>query len=243
MPTLLKNLKTMEQEMPRLQNQYYGGNFEQLCKNIYEVFDKHIYSAVRDFFDQIYNIDTADAVGLELWGKLLDFPRVIRGVNQETGEVTIYNLDDNQYRIILKVLAINMKTNMTIPEINASMMDLFKSIDGVEKKTSIADNRDMTALAYFFEWNIPSWLKTAFENYELLPHPMGVGVKVASAIVRPIGFKGQESVATDFYQAYWSPKDEERTSKVIGMEGQSYDSTTNWNNGIYPKGDNPKDIK
>ena len=170
----------------KLQSQYQGTNIDTLLTALDGVFQKYTGQAINDFFNNIYNLDTANNVGLEFWGKILNFPRTIKGLNDNDNFIT---LQDDEYRVILKLLALQTKTNLTIPEINAELAGLFSLYSA---KSYIIDNQDMSAVNYIFVAKLPVWLKAAFRHYNLLPSPMGVGSNFREVLTAFIGFEGQE---------------------------------------------------
>lgn len=197
-----------------LQSQYVETNIETLLNGLNDIFIKYTGKPVEDFFYNIYDLSTAAGIGLDLWGVILNFPRVIKFSSEENPEVSTKTLTDDEYRLILKLLALQTKTNMTISEINKHLMDLFSLYN---TRAYCQDRQDMTYVNYVFEWKIPDWLKSAFNNYELLPHPQGVGVKYEEALAAIIGFEGQN--LTNFYRAIFN-KEESLEYSIMGFEGQ-----------------------
>lgn len=168
----------------KIQSQYKGTNIQTLFTGLDKAFKKYTAQPVAGFLNNIYDLDTAYGIGLDLWGAVLNFPRVIRGLD----EITYYTLSDNEYRIVLKMLALQTKTRLTIPEINAHLKILF----GDCGDAYVIDRQDMTYVNYVFKWKIPGWLRAAFTNYKILPAPMGVGTDFTDYASEPfIGFAGQ----------------------------------------------------
>lgn len=181
-------------------DQYIGTNIQKLTEELSCLRDKYTSSAVDEFRKRVYELDTSDSAGLDAWGKVLSFPRCI--FIPETGESR--PLDDEEYRLILKLLAIQTKTRTTIFEINRYLKIIFEPF-GAESYCQ--DSKDMTFVTYVFEFLIPDWLKYIFSKYDILPHPMGVGVRVVESLYGFIGFEGQELY--NFYRPIFYFENEE----------------------------------
>lgn len=91
---------------------------------------------------------------------------------------------------------------MTVPGINKTLKELFSFYD-VQAYT--VDNQDMTYVNYVFLWEMPEYLKQAFNNYDLLPHPLAVGTRYREAFYQIFGFKGQE-LSDNFYRTIFHRK-------------------------------------
>lgn len=194
----------------KIQSQYKDTNIQTLLTGLDRVFKKYTARPLADFLTDIYDLNTAAGMGLDLWGAVLDFPRVIRGLEENT----FFTLTDDQYRVILKLLALQTRTRLTIPEINGELAGLFGSFGSA---SYAVDKQDMTYINYVFVWKIPDWLRAAFANYRLLPSPMGVGTGFEEALYTHIGFEGQN--LTSFYRAIFSTVPQ-LDSLIIGFEGQ-----------------------
>lgn len=168
--------------------QYKGTNVETLSLNIAKLFNDLVIGAVDSFEASIYNINTANSNGLDIWGKLLNFPRYITNPDSQNDYI---ELSDEQYRVILRIIAFQTASEPTIQNINRNMIQLFSGIIGV--RAYVVDNRDMAFITYIFSNKIPVWLKSIFEIYDILPRPMGVGVNITENIVNILGFEGQNT--------------------------------------------------
>lgn len=188
--------------MNNIQNQYQGTNIETLLNGLADLYNKLITQPVQEFYNNIYNLETAAGIGLDIWGEKLNFPRTIKFIDADTGVETSKTLDDNEYRLILKVLSLKFYTKMTVPGINKTLKELFSFYD-VQAYT--VDNQDMTYVNYVFLWEMPEYLKQAFNNYDLLPHPLAVGTRYREAFYQIFGFKGQE-LSDNFYRTIFHRK-------------------------------------
>jgi hypothetical protein len=73
-----------------------------------------------NFFNDIWNINTAIGYGLDVWGRIVNVVRtfVVPGIGP-------YTLDDDSYRLLILAKAATNITNCAIPAINRIMMMLF----------------------------------------------------------------------------------------------------------------------
>ena len=175
--------------MNKIQDQYKNTNIETLINGLTELYDKLITQPLKEFYDNIYNLDTAKNIGLDLWGERLNFPRTIKYIDDITEKESAVTLQDDEYRLILQIVTLKLYTKMSVPGINKTLKELF-SYYNAEAYT--IDNQDMTFVNYIFVWEIPEYLKQAFDNYDLLPHPLAVGTKYREAYYQILGFKGQK---------------------------------------------------
>lgn len=175
--------------MNKIQDQYKNTNIETLINGLTELYDKLITQPLKEFYDNIYNLDTAKNIGLDLWGERLNFPRTIKYIDETTDKESAVILQDEEYRLILQIVTLKLYSRMTVPGINKTLKELF-SYYNAEAYT--IDNQDMTFVNYIFVWEIPEYLKQAFDNYDLLPHPLAVGTKYREAYYQILGFKGQK---------------------------------------------------
>ena len=175
--------------MNKIQDQYKNTNIETLINGLTELYDKLITQPLKEFYDNIYNLDTAKNIGLDLWGERLNFPRTIKYIDETTDKESAVILQDEEYRLILQIITLKFYTRMSVPGINKTLKELF-SYYNAEAYT--IDNQDMTFVNYIFVWEIPEYLKQAFDNYDLLPHPLAVGTKYREAYYQILGFKGQK---------------------------------------------------
>lgn len=168
--------------------QYRDTTVERLALNITKLFEDLVIGAVNSFEESIYNINTAAGIGLDIWGKLLSFPRFITDPDNTSKYI---ELSDEQYRVILRIVAFQTASEPTIQNINRNMRQLFSGTLGAD--AYVVDNRDMAFITYVFSDKIPPWLKSVFEIYDILPRPMGVGINITENIVNILGFEGQDT--------------------------------------------------
>lgn len=188
-----------------IQNQYNNTNVQTIYDGVGGLYKKFITDTVSEFNKVWYNLDTAAGVALDMWGKFIGFPRSIG-----TAEKGYYlTLTDEQYKLFLRLKVLQFRSNATISEINFYMSMLFKPFGGT---AYVEDNRKMKFITYIFGFEIPDWLRFAFANYDLLPHPGGVGTAVRDPSDKPtiFGFAGQGDTVDNFNRApftseIWTP--------------------------------------
>lgn len=142
------------------------------------------------FYDKVWNIDTAEGFGLDIWGRIVGVGRALfvddedyLGFSTSTGSKPFgsgiwnsggsfapnYNMSDEAYRrVIMAKAALNI-TDGSIPAINSVLMSLFPEYGNVY----VRDNADMTLTFVFGA--IPSKLDYAIVTQSgVLPKPAGV---------------------------------------------------------------------
>jgi hypothetical protein len=162
----------------------------------------------RDFwanwYDDVFNLDTATDFGLAVWARILDVPLAVEvpatkdkdafgfGVNHQnfgngnfaratSGEIP---LTVEQRRLVLKLRYFQLVSRSAVPEINEWLSVLF----GAQGNVFVVDSLDMTYATYFFSFAPDSKLRFILENYDLLPRPAGVGVRWQIQIKPSFGF-------------------------------------------------------
>lgn len=201
--------------MYNVQDQYKNTNIETLLKGLADLYDKLITKPINEFYKNIYNLDTAKGIGLDLWGERFNFPRTIKYVDEETGLENSVVLQDDEYRLILQVLSLKLYTQMSVPGINKTLKELFSYYS---TRAYTTDEQNMTYVNYIFLWEIPDYLKQVFNNYDLLPHPLAVGTRYREAFYKIFGFKGQ-NLSDNFYKAIFQ-KIPLKDRKVFGFKNQ-----------------------
>ena len=190
--------------MNKIQDQYKNTNIETLINGLTELYDKLITQPLKEFYDNIYNLDTAKNIGLDLWGERLNFPRTIKYIDEITGKESAVTLQDDEYRLILQIVTLKLYSRMTVPGINKTLKELFAFYNA---RAYTVDNQDMTYVNFVFLWEIPDYLKQAFNNYDLLPHPMAVGTRYREAFAQIFGFKGQ-NLSNNFYSTIFHTRED-----------------------------------
>lgn len=145
------------------------------------------------WYRDVFNVDTANAFGLSIWGRILN---VRLGVEVEPQDKVAFgfggfnknfnapsnfgvtssgnqSLTIEQQRLVIKLRYFQLTSRGTVPEINRFMNQLFSSQGGV----FVIDPHDMSFAIYQFNFSPDSQLRFILDEFDLLPRPAGVGVK------------------------------------------------------------------
>ena len=117
----------------------------QLIENIYEYLDQTM--NFDEFFDHIWNVDTADGVGLDIWGRIVGVVRTLKVsagnwfgfAEAQPGSWTFgqgsffsgepetdnFELTDSAFRTLIFAKALANITSGSIPAINQILLNLF----------------------------------------------------------------------------------------------------------------------
>lgn len=151
------------------------------------------------FYDLIWNVDTAQGVGLDIWGRIVGVGRVLQvasGVyfgfaeaddNVETpfnqapfysGSPTTGNfaLTDDAYRVLIFAKALSNISDGSIPSINQVMMNLFPG----RGNCYVTDGQNMS-MTYHFTFSLTPVEAAIVSQSGILPKPVGVSATVVQA--------------------------------------------------------------
>ena len=201
----------------------YGNSptIQQLVANLKLYFDSE--SAVNEFYDKIWNIETANTFGLDIWGNIVGIGRYITAEStskffgfQTTNDsfapfdqapfydgkraTTTYRLGDEAYRKLIMVKAMANIVRPNAPTINRMLQYLF---DG--KRCYVLDIGGM-AMRYVFAFYLQPYEKTIVYS-DVLPRPAGVRVEIVE-IPQPniFGFSEAGSESAPFNQGtFYNP--------------------------------------
>ena len=155
-----------------------------------------------DWFNNVFNLNTANQFGLSVWAIILDQPIVINQVPDALTRPTFgfkYYSDSNNFQnfthgnfsaasgaslylsnaqkaMILKLRYWQLIGNYTIPFLNLMCQTVFGSLG----KAYVIDNLNMT-FTYVFTFQIPSDLNLLFTELDILPRPVGVKALIQQA--------------------------------------------------------------
>lgn len=147
---------------------------------------KYVTNFIKDFFWNIFNIDTANEFGLTIWGKMLGLDRNVVFIGGQS-----HYLTTEQYRFLLKgqILKFNMR-NVSVPEINKYLRVIFNLEDN--SQAFVRDNFDMS-ITYVITKDmgiLQEEITQLLNYYDFLPRPAGVGVNVVLSYDGYFGFEG-----------------------------------------------------
>lgn len=141
------------------------------------------------FYNSIFNIDTAEGVGLDIWGRIIGIGRTLEvkrvddyfgfsgsgesGFNNRefyyNGVTNVYNMTDSTYRqYLLLTKAFANISDATAPSLNYILSRLFKG------KTAYVLPAGIMHIRFVFEFNL-SELERSIFNLGLLTRGAGVG--------------------------------------------------------------------
>lgn len=164
----------------------------EMVANLIPYFDPSVRLA--DFFNLVWNIDTAQGWGLDVWGRILGVSRILHvpigdflGFEQQAeaqtfghgpfygGGATTANfpLSDALYRRLLLAKALANITDGSIPSINQILINLFPGYGNCY----VIDNLDMT-MVYRFTGTLSDTDSTIAVQSGVLPKPAGVSATV-----------------------------------------------------------------
>lgn len=170
------------------------------------------------FVDFVWNVDTAQGFGLDVWGKIVGVSRLLQipgadpivgfdnastpkdwfpmsvGRFAREGEATIaYVLPDDGYRVLILTKALANISATTAPALNQLLRNLFPG----RGRCYVRDLGNM-AMQFVFNFALTVVETAILTQSGALPHPAGVLYSVI--IVRPalFGFRGQGSSVRPF---------------------------------------------
>lgn len=149
-----------------------------------------------DFFDLMWNIDTAQGYGLDCWGRIVGVQRVLNvpnsteyfGFNEAmpgsfpfnqapfyTGAplTTNFALSDTAFRTLIFAKALANISSCAIPAINQLLLNLFPN----RGNCYVVDNEDMS-MVYKFEFPLTAVELAIVGQSGALPKPAGVSATV-----------------------------------------------------------------
>ena len=156
------------------------------------------------FYKEIFDLDTARGIGLDIWGEIVDIPRFIiinpgdffgfhgsllHSFNQEpffnTGATEFYRLEDEPYRRLIYYKAMANIADSTIPTLNRLLQFLYNDSGVYVLETGVMTIRVV------FEQLINPYENAIFNNYALLAKGAGVGWELYQVPVsHTFGFAG-----------------------------------------------------
>jgi hypothetical protein len=148
------------------------------------------------FYDMIWNLDTAQGVGLDIWGRIVGVGRVLNvqtgkflGFEEATsvsgdpfnqsplysGQPTTTNeaLTDTAFRLLILAKAAANICDGSIPAINAILLTLFPA----RGNCYVTDGNDMT-MTYTFHFPLTLSEVAIVQGSGVLPRPAGVSATV-----------------------------------------------------------------
>lgn len=170
----------------------------QLVENMNEYIDRR--TDFQAFYDFVWNVDTAQGFGLDVWGRIVDVGRTIQvagainnfGFNDGltdyfpfgqapfytgTPATNSYKLTDAAYRVLILTKALSNISATTAPAINQILQNLFKG----RGRAYISDLGGMQ-MRYTFEFYLFPYELAIINQSGVFPHPAGVSVSMIQVV-------------------------------------------------------------
>jgi hypothetical protein len=151
---------------------------------------------INNFLTHIWQVDTAQGFGLDIWGRIVGVSRTI-----PTNPVTV--LTDDQFRelILLKALSnISLATSLSI---NTLLMDWMSG----RGRAYVNDLGNME-IRYMFEFLLEPFEIDIITQSGIFLRPAGVGGWMVTMTLPVFGFSGMTDGAAPFNQAPFMPAGE-----------------------------------
>lgn len=156
------------------------------------------------FYSQVWNIETAQGWGLDVWGRIVGVGRILALANEKYlgfeeatslsadpfGQSPFYSgqqltnnfiLADDGFRVLLKAKAAANIWDGSIAGLNQILLILFPG----RGNAYVIDNRDMT-MTFFFDFELTAVELAIVSQSGVLPTPAGVGSTIASSFLNRI---------------------------------------------------------
>ncbi|MDR0675638.1 MAG: DUF2612 domain-containing protein [Elusimicrobiota bacterium] len=132
-------------------------------------YDINVKKFLQDWFDNVFNLQTASSFGLSVWGKILDIERP----TYQDSEGNIINYNDNQYRLLLKSVVIIYNMPKTLESINDYLDFMFSHLG--DNYVIDLNNMEIKYVLSFFP---TSEELVVLYNPKFLPKPAGVKLEL-----------------------------------------------------------------
>lgn len=148
------------------------------------------------FYYNIWNIQSANGIGLDIWGRIVGVPRTIQlsstqlyfgfhegnpsfyPFNNEpfyNGPLhgTLFTLLDDAYRVLILTKALANISNFTAPSINKLLAFMFAG-----RGSCYVLELSRMQIEYVFNFPLQAWEESVLLQSILMPRPAGVGVTI-----------------------------------------------------------------
>lgn len=153
-----------------------------------------------NFYNMVWNVETAQGFGLDMWGVIVDVPRTIQLIPPNTyfgykealpgsypfnnqpfysgpQQGSQYTLSDPAYRILIMTKALANISSFTAPSVNNLLRYLFAG-----RGSCYVLEISPMQIEYVFNFALEPWEASILQQPQLMPRPAGVGVTI---IVNP----------------------------------------------------------
>lgn len=151
---------------------------------------------IDNFYNTIWNVDTAEGFGLDIWGRIVGLPT---GRYIYTNPVTV--LTDTQFRQLIMLKALSNISRTTAPAIN-QLLNNWMAGRGV---CYVSDQLNMQ-MRYTFEFLLQPFELQIIAQAGIFLRPAGVGVTALEIVLPAFGFSEAGTMsAAPFGQAPFAP--------------------------------------
>lgn len=179
----------------------------------------------KNFYNAIWNIDTATGFGLDIWGRIVNVPRTVTisgstnyfGFSEQgtgaqpfdqgpfydgTQSTQTYTLGDDAYRLFILTKALANISSCTPQSINAQLNSLFAN----RGRCYVIDSGGM-AMQLTFEFALLPYELSMLNQAGIIAKPAGVAVTIVQIVASmTFGFSEQGSTAQPFNQGvFYNP--------------------------------------
>lgn len=151
---------------------------------------------IDNFYDVVWNVDTAQGFGLDIWGRIVGLPT---GRNIFTNPVTV--LDDDLFRQLIFLKALSNISITSSPTFNQLLQNLFAG----RGKAYVSDQGSMQ-MRYTFEFLLEPFEIEIMSQPDIFLRPAGVQVGILMITLPVFGFSEAGTItAAPFGQAPFVP--------------------------------------
>lgn len=152
---------------------------------------------IDDFYSNIWNVDTAQGLGLDIWGRIVVIGRNIEVTESDyfgfstpptrswlpfnqgvfyNGEksTSVFRLADSAYRALILAKALSNISATDVRSLNRALRSLFQN-----RGNAYVKQVGPMAIEYVFEFFLEPWESSVVRFSEALPRPAGVSVSVS----------------------------------------------------------------
>ena len=174
---------------------------DQLAENMAQYVDQT--ANLDAFYDLIWNVDSAQGIGLDIWGRIVGVGRVLQLANapipslgfEEAGTPAVltpfgqagffsggtltsnFTLSDADFRTLILAKAMANICDGSIPAINQILLNLFPN----RGNCYVTDGENMT-MTYTFNFVLTPLELAIVQNSGVLPKPVGVSATIVQGI-------------------------------------------------------------
>ena len=206
----------------------YGNSaaITQLVRNMDQYVDPR--ADIDAFFSFVWNVDTAQGFGLDIWGRIVNIRRELQLPPESTyfgfgealpgsypfseapfyagaGDTYTYRLADDAYRALILLKALRNISSTSARAINQLLQNLF-AISRPGARAYVSDLGSMS-IRYTFEFTLTAYEFAIVTQSGALPRPAGVSATIFHSDVPLFGFSEAGDSALPFDQGVFVSED------------------------------------